>query len=611
MLNPDNRTLYLDALKPPVGYELDYAAAASYSLNLTTLIMLPLALSKYRYNFDQKEKIDKIQLLEALENNYNKMDVFCQKGQIAIPKNVNILYSFLEDTVIETQVKEGTKAFHPKIWILKFVNDDLEYRYRLLVSSRNITFDKSWDTLLVLEGEKTEEKAENKELQKFLLFLAESAVEKIDQNRINKLKELALELKNVHFEAPAGFDNYLDFKFLGIGAENNWPFKMNFDRVLVISPFLSPAVLNRFQGSKNILISRKIEIDKLYSQIKDKFSKIFLIDDLLEQDLNNDNNSIDPKLNLRSGLHAKIYLLEEQSSNQLYLYTGSANATNAAFNGNLEFLVGLRKSNSEITLEDLIKSPETDQIKFGSILSPYIPGSKTEDSGDQTEAELRQLKREFLKLNLYLEVEEKKIKGERLYNLSLKCKDREAEFFKKDDLEINCWPVTLKKEKNSKSLSELLEGDILFSALTIDFLASFVAFEIKINNQKTTAFVLNLDFAEEPQKRKERILTAIISDQNKFIKFLYLLLQDKDRYSLSGQNYLFKSNKSSRSRNNYLGLPLMEDLLQSLTDNLGTIDRIEKIVKQIEASDQKCIPEEFYDLWEAVVEVRRENIERY
>ena len=611
MLNPDNRTLYLDALKPPAGYELDYAAAASYSLNLTTLIMLPLALSKYRHDFDQKEKIDKIQLLEALENNYDKMDVFCQKGQIAIPKNVNILYSFLEDTVIETQIKEGTKTFHPKIWILRFVNDDSEYTYRLLVSSRNITFDKSWDTLLVLEGEKSEEKAGNKELQKFLTSLAESAAGKIDQNRIDKLKELAAELNKVHFEVPAGFDDYLDFRSLGVKAENNWPFKMNYDRVLVISPFLSPKVLNRFQGSNNILISRKIEIDKLYSQIKNKFSKIFLIDDLLELDLNSDNDSIDPELNLRSGLHAKIYLLEDQSSNQLYLYTGSANATNAAFNGNLECLVGLRKSNSEITLEDLIKSPETDQIKFSSILSPYIPGSESEDSGEQTEAELRQLKREFLKLNLYLEIEEKKIKGERLYNLSLKCSDREAEILKKDDLEINCWPVTLKKEKNSKRLSELLGDQILFSALTIDSLTSFIAFEIKINNQESTAFVLNLDFAEEPQKRKERILTAIISDQNKFIKFLYLLLQDKDQFFLTGQNSLFKSNKSSRSQNNYLGLPLMEDLLQSLTDNVGAIDRIERIVREIEASDQKRIPEEFYDLWEAIVEVRREDIERY
>ncbi|MFW6312208.1 MAG: hypothetical protein ACOC1K_08260, partial [Nanoarchaeota archaeon] len=160
MLNPDNRTLYLDALKPPAGFELDYAIAASYSLNLNTLVMLPLALSKYRDEFTQKEKIDRIKLLEALENNYDKMSIFCQKGQIAIPKNVNILYSFLEDTIIETQIKKGNKAFHPKIWILRFINKDSNFKYRLIVSSRNITFDKSWDSILVLEGKKSEQNVE-------------------------------------------------------------------------------------------------------------------------------------------------------------------------------------------------------------------------------------------------------------------------------------------------------------------------------------------------------------------------------------------------------------------------------------------------------------------
>jgi hypothetical protein len=611
MLNPDNRTLYLDALKAPAGYELDYAAAASYSLNLTTLIMLPLALSKYRYEFDQKEKIDKIQLLEALENNYDKMDVFCQKGQIAVPKNVNILYSFLEDTVVETQIEAGIKSFHPKIWILRFTDENENYKYRLIVSSRNITFDKSWDTILVLEGEKSGRTDENRKLQNFLNYLADSAAEKIDQNRIDKLKELAAELSEVHFETPAGFDDFIDFRAPGALGADSWPFKMDYNRALIISPFLSSVILNRFQGSSNILISRKTEIDKVYSQIKNKFSQIFLIDDLLEQDLNSDDDSLDLELSLRSGLHAKIYLLEDQENNQLYLYTGSANATKAAFNGNLEFMVGLRKTNPQITLKDLIEAPAESEIKFSSILSPYIPDTNSEDPEENSESELRKFKREFLNLNFYLEVEEKKLKGENLFDLKLKCREREAEILSKDDLEISCWPVTLKKDKNSRSLSELLKNQIIFSALTIDSLTSFMAFEIKISSQESISFVLNLEFAAEPQKRKERILTAIISDQNKFIKFLYLLLQDKDQFFLTDQSSLFKSKAGSSSQNNYLGLPLMEDLLQSLTDNVGVIDRIERIVREIEASDQKRIPEEFYDIWEAVVEVRREKIEGY
>ncbi|MFW6026518.1 MAG: hypothetical protein ACOCRX_09260, partial [Candidatus Woesearchaeota archaeon] len=338
---------------------------------------------------------------------------------------------------------------------------------------------------------------------------------------------------------------------------------------------------------------------------------------LLEQDLSGEkdsDDSIKTDFNLRSGLHAKIYILEEKSKNQLYLYNGSANATHAAFNGNLEFLVGLRKSNPEITIADLIEPPEQSQIKFSSILSPYIPSSDIEDPDeDPLEAEMRELKREFLNLDLYLEVEEKNISGERLYDLYIKLRDGKLNIFKeeKGDLEIICWPVTLKKENHFKRISDLNTKELLFSSLSINSLTSFIAFEIKINNQKRTSFVLNLTFIEEPEKRKERILTSIITNQNQFIKFLYLLLQDKDQLIFSPHNTFFRSKGAFNKKSKFLSLPLMEDMLQALSNNVEIIDRIERIVKNLEASEQKRIPDEFYNIWEAIVEVRREEIERY
>ena len=607
MLNPDNRTLYFDALKPPAGYELDYAVAASYSLNLSTLVMLPLAMSKYRNEFEQKEKIDKIKLLEALENNYEKMTIFCQKGQIAIPKNVNILYSFLEDTIIETQIKDGTKAFHPKIWILRFINNNLNIKYRLIVSSRNITFDKSWDTILVLEGEKSDHNGKNKELINFIKFLFSNNTTEISKKQKNKINEIVKELSEINFEAPADFDDYLVFKSLGIKKDDNWFFKKDYDRALIISPFLSSNILNKFKGNNNILISRKSEIDKIYTKIKNKFSKIYLIDDILEKDLDLDNNLIDSEIDLRSGLHAKIYLLEDQVNDKLYLYTGSANATNAAFNGNLEFLVGLRKTNPKLTLKDLIEVPDEDQIKFSSILTPYIPNPDLEKE-EKAEKKLDELKRKLLDLDLYLEVEEENIDNKKLYNLSIKLKNNETQILERDNSEIYCWPVTLKKEKYYKNISKLPRNDILFSSLTIESLTSFIAFEIKTDNNQTS-FVLNLNFEKEVEKRKEKILTSIISDQNKFIKFLYLLLQDKDQMFLTNQQSFFKSKGNSGNNRNAFGLPLMEDLLKTLTDNVNVIDRIEKIVKELESSDEKRIPSEFYDIWEAIIDIRREEIE--
>lgn len=44
MLNPDQRRLYTDALRPPLGYRFTEAIATTYSLELQTLLTVPLHL---------------------------------------------------------------------------------------------------------------------------------------------------------------------------------------------------------------------------------------------------------------------------------------------------------------------------------------------------------------------------------------------------------------------------------------------------------------------------------------------------------------------------------------------------------------------------------------
>jgi len=608
MLNPNDRTLYLDALRPPAGYELDYTIVTTYSLNLTTLIILPLALSKYRYDYDSLSEIDEIQLLEALENNYKKINIFCQKGEIKIPKNINILYGFLEDTIIESVIKEGTKSFHPKIWLLRF-RKEKDFKYRLIVLSRNITFDKSWDTILVLEGEKSSNIVEeNKELKNFILSLINSSDVELKKSRRNKIKKLADEIMRIKFKTIQGFDEYLDFKTLGTNSKNNWPFKFDYDRVLIISPFLSSTILNKFKGNNNVLISQETEINKNYNNIRENFSKIYSIDYLFENESSEDNYN--ENFHLRSGLHAKIYLFEIQENNTIYLYTGSPNATNAAFNGNIEFMVGLRKTNSDFNIESLINSNQEEKFDFSKILSEYIPPENNEnETEDLVEKKIRECKRKLLNLNLFLKIDERQKNNKKIYNLSLHSKDEIKHLFENDEVDITCWPVTRSKEKGYQSFLKFTSVDALkFYSLTINTLTSFIAFEIKIKSNSTT-FVSNLPIKNNLTKRKENILTKIISDQNKFIKFLYLLLKDKDQFIRTNQNYNFGFGNNKNRNNNFMGFPLMEDILNALTDKVKLIDRIERIVNKIEKSDQSRIPSEFYKIWNTIMEVRREEIE--
>ena len=56
-----------------------------------------------------------------------------------------LLFSFLEEMVVQALPKNSTGAFHPKVWVLRYRRED-EAMLRVLVLSRNLTFDKSWDT---------------------------------------------------------------------------------------------------------------------------------------------------------------------------------------------------------------------------------------------------------------------------------------------------------------------------------------------------------------------------------------------------------------------------------------------------------------------------------
>ena len=47
MLAPDNRALLLDALRPPPGCSLDRAVATTFTLDLETALMVPLALAGF------------------------------------------------------------------------------------------------------------------------------------------------------------------------------------------------------------------------------------------------------------------------------------------------------------------------------------------------------------------------------------------------------------------------------------------------------------------------------------------------------------------------------------------------------------------------------------
>src|SRR4051794_19921389 len=96
MLSPEDRTLLVDLLAPPEGgFRLERAVGTTFTLHLTALMPVPLGLA----GADLSSSTDPLSLLQAIRNYSNRIDIFCQAGNVAVPAQRNDLLAFLEPMV--------------------------------------------------------------------------------------------------------------------------------------------------------------------------------------------------------------------------------------------------------------------------------------------------------------------------------------------------------------------------------------------------------------------------------------------------------------------------------------------------------------------------------
>ena len=153
-LDPEQRTLYGANLQPPAGYVFDAAVATTYSLDFETALAVPVSLALFAAENRDEILTDPLALLEGAERIAGRLLVFTDAGHIqAYARPYSRLCSLLERIIVEVAAPKGG-AFHPKMWALQFksVQPDEPARLRLLVLSRNLTRDCSWDIALTLDG---------------------------------------------------------------------------------------------------------------------------------------------------------------------------------------------------------------------------------------------------------------------------------------------------------------------------------------------------------------------------------------------------------------------------------------------------------------------------
>jgi hypothetical protein len=74
MLEPEDRRLLLESLRPPEGYVLDHAVGTTFSLDLLALLTAPLAFTFFDWEGREGENCaDPLALLESVRRHANRI----------------------------------------------------------------------------------------------------------------------------------------------------------------------------------------------------------------------------------------------------------------------------------------------------------------------------------------------------------------------------------------------------------------------------------------------------------------------------------------------------------------------------------------------------------
>jgi hypothetical protein len=609
MLEPHSRALLLDALRPPEGFALDCGIGTTYSMDLLALLTAPLAFTLFDTQEEgEHQKVNTLEVLESLRRYADRLTIFCHAGRIAMPAGQYPQFAYLEAAVIECLPPGRSDAFHPKVWLLRFTDAKGAVVYRLLCLSRNLTFDRSWDTVLSLEGQLLDRKngiAANRPLGDFIKALPGLAVREVSgavQARIDQLQD---EVRRVDFLAPEGFE---EFRFWPIGIEGyrRWPFSDGIDRLLIISPFVTEGCLKRLAGeyTGNILVSR-VEQVAAAGKALDCFAEVYVLSDQAEPETEPDeaDNTTSPGgLGVLSGLHAKCYVGD--AGWKARVWTGSANATEAAFSKNVEFLVELVGPKSKFGTQALLQT-EKGTTRLRDLLEPYRPPVKP-DVPDEVaralEEAINTTRQALAEAQLCAKVE--RLEASDQYSLTVATRSGGAVMIP-EKVAVRCWPVTL---KDSHAVSAARDSGTLatFPLLSFEALTAFCAFEVTAQQggqSVSTRFVLTLPPVGGPNDRRERLLRSMLRDSRDVVRFLLLILTDEGVEAGGFIGPMLREAQGDGAQfTSVFGPALLEALVRTLDRAPDRLDYVAQLVEDLRKGEDNrpLLPPQFDEIWRPI-----------
>ena len=603
MFRPDSncdRTDYNIILMPPDGYKLDKAIGTTYSLDLEALTAVAICLGLSEET-DSKLMQNPISMLNALQKVSDKIILFCEAGQIKAPLKPTALSILLEKMVVEVALPKDRQlgrypAFHPKTWILSYVNKDGDKKYRFVVMSRNLTFDRSWDVSFSMDSSRmVRQKKKTKPIINFLDFLSGSVSNNAKDagKKRTLIRNMQVELADVSFSLDSKeFGENFEILPLGIGknayqmsedvlfSTDRNSADSTFHELVVMSPFLSESVIADFNiaerglsDSKRTLITRRSELSKLKEMDTDNFTIYVLKDEIVDGE---DAISDVMTDKMKQDIHAKIYIRRKYADVDLYL--GSMNASYSAINKNVEMMLWLgtknKYLNGEKFLKDIFCGP-ADDVKnpFEKVTVMDAVQDIDGDNKNALEQKIKELCRAKRKATITEDNYGK-------YKVTVEFPGVTS------DKTIMVSPFNSKQEH---TLCEKIE----FTDLEILQLSEFYELTAKEGEDEIHRIIM-IPTIGFPEDRESAVVNSIVKDRASFVEYIAFVLGDDYLASMLEKKQIGESGIFQHSND---AMPVLyEKMLKTSVEEPERFRDIGYVLKMV--TDKEIIPDEFRELYD-------------
>ena len=601
MLNPElNRLSYGEQLTPPEGYEFDSGIATTYSLDLDALLSVPIALS-FHETLDGDLINEKLAILEAIGQLKGRLKVFYQKGNIHIPSHFNRLYTLLEPCM-HAIVPDGGEfsSFHPKVWLLRFISKSspsqrANYCYRLIVLSRNLTLDRSWDVAVSVDGKVNKKKLKVVASESGLRFLKDLL--ELDKKFL-PAREILNELDQIEWEPP---DNFSHVQFLAGSKKYGLPLNFEhplYDEMLVVSPFLQSsgggiAALQWLEktvvSGKRSLFSRASELNAIGS-VKLANWDCYAMNELVVngEERNEVYDSAAGERAKKQDLHAK--LIVQSLGRKAWWHIGSANATAAALGGD-----GVSPSRNTETM--LLLKGDVSKIGPEILRNQWLPINGCGlfelhqfqplelDKDESAEILMRRVVHQLISAKWILKANLDE--SNKTFSLCLDV----------DLSDIKCDGLSIFVEQLALPGLRVLCARMIWQQVEMFNISSFIPIVIRINGaeiEKRLIIEAKLEF-EGKDERHERILKDLVDTPEKVLNYLRLLLNfngPKEKWITTGGHHV----TSGDGELIFSDEPILEQLLIASSRYPEVLRRISRSLERLRKAKVE-IPEEFGKIW--------------